>query len=170
MRIAGNITACFDFLASLDEAFGLAGTLPATLGKSAVGVANGSGAFEASVVLPFTLSLTASTPLNWDLTALLWPDGTTPAVFAYLRGLLAWNAADPATHASAVTKVGPASANGWLGPFGGTTPTLEIRAGSPLLIADLSGGAHWAVSPTHRYLALDPGPDDQTINGILFGV
>jgi hypothetical protein len=90
-------------------------------------------------------TLAASASEQLDLTALVDPLGQALA-FATVKAIyLAANAANPGD-----ITFGAAAANPFLGPLGGTTPTLALRPGGvTLLVAPQTG---WTVSGTAKLL------------------
>lgn len=109
----------------------------------------------------FALSLATSTPADVDLTALgsqTIHAGDTS--FALVNKLIFANLG-----ANAVT-VKPSTANGFVGPLGGTDPTYTIPAGSTLVLHSVAG---WAVDSTHKSLNFDPGANAGSITLAIGG-
>lgn len=116
------------------------GTTKASLTlEHALTLANGTGSSQADRVFSDQRTLTASATETLDLTSLTGPLGDSIS-FAKVKAIMIKAAAGNTNN----VVVGAAASNAFVGPFGGTTPTLSIPpGGSILLLAPVSG---WAVA------------------------
>lgn len=108
-------------------------------GHADIQVDNGTGNNQADLVFSDQRTLTASSTETLDLSSLVGPLGEAVA-FAKIKAILI--KASPNNTNSVI--VGAAGSNPFLGPLGGTTPTLTIPPGGEILLAAPKAG--WAVS------------------------
>lgn len=115
------------------------------------------------VVAAKTIILAASTPQEIDLTGLV--DDAGVKVFGKVQLFYVRSSSSTAGHKVAV---GGGASNPWTAPFGGTTPTVEAHAGSPILLTRLLDDG-WTVDGTHKTVKLDPGANSQSVVLIVGG-
>lgn len=109
----------------------------------------GTGPNQAQRHYSTTNTLSASTPVSIDLTAVTTSDGTTG--FAHVRGLFIYN--DDPTN---VITFGGGS-NPFVPFLGGTSPTVVIQPGTCQPFQKPLGTNGWAVSSGSKVVQLDPG-------------
>lgn len=116
------------------------GTTKASLTlEHALTLANGTGSSQADRVFSDQRTLTASASETLDLTSLTDPSGASIS-FAKVKAIMI-KAASGNTNS---VVVGNAASNPFVGPLGGTTPTITIPpGGSVMLLAPVSG---WSVA------------------------
>lgn len=102
--------------------------------------ANGSGANQASKIFSDRRTLAASGTEDLDLAGGLTGALGGALTFATVKALMI--SARPGNTNNVV--VGPAAANGFLGPFGDASDRIAIRPGGVLLVTAPAGG--WAVT------------------------
>jgi hypothetical protein len=108
-------------------------------GADPIDLASGTGSNQADLVYSDTRTLAASANETLDLTSLIGPLGEA-VNFAKIKAILIKAAAGNTNN----VVVGDAAADPFLGPLGGTTPTIAIPPGGEVLLAAPVGG--WATS------------------------
>lgn len=163
MALSGNIQVGVNLQTKTTDAAGGFIQKVATLGTAARAIGSGTGANQGTKFWEFPVALAASTPQTFDLTALANGDGTT-TTFAAVKGYYFDNT-DGTDGDKVIFK--PAAATPITRPFSGTTPSIEICAGSPVYIGNhLATG--WPVG-TAKSFTLDPGTAAQTVNVVIWG-
>lgn len=163
MSLSGNVTVGVNLQTKTVDSAGGTNQKLAALGTAARSIANGSGANQGTKFWESPIVLVASTPQTFDLTALPNGDGTTTS-FAAVKGYFFDNV--DGTDGDKVT-FKPAAATPITRPFSGTTPGLELCAGSPVYLGNhLATG--WPVG-TAKSFTLDPGAAGQTVNAVIWG-
>lgn len=142
-------------------------TTPVNLpsGGLPIAFAPGTGPGQISDVWSDTRSYNA-TPTVHDLTALTAAATNTGlGAFAKIKVLHVQN--NEAADSGKDIIVGANATTPFVGPLGGTTPTITVKAGCSLLIYDLST-AGWTCS-TAKFLKLDPGANNVSVTLTLAG-
>lgn len=121
---------------------------------------DGTGADQAQKVATVDDSVTAAAADTHDLQAIVGPFGTVN--FTAIKELWIYN------KGNADLIVGNAAANPWLGPLGGTTPTITVPPGMclPLLNHTAAG---WAVSGSAKNLKIDAASGTQAYELYIVG-
>lgn len=125
---------------------------------------SGTGISQVNKLWVRTVSLSASTPVTLDLTALTGGVGDTS--FAAIKSITFINH-ETAGGGKDVT-VGAAASTPFTGPLGGTTPTIDVQAGTSLPWVNPEA-AGWACG-TNKNLKLDPGANAITLSLVIAGI
>lgn len=103
-------------------------------------LSNGSGANQAAKIFSDSRSVALSSNEDLDLAAVLTSAFGAPITFATIKAIMI---RARATNTNNVV-VGPAAANGFLGPFGDASDRLSIKPGGVLLVT--APGTGWTVT------------------------
>lgn len=148
-------------------ASGIANDIAIDVPVTAVGAVNVAGvqtALDATKLWTRAISLSASTPVNLDLTALTSGQGDT--AFADVTMLALINT-EGATSGRTLTIGAEGSANEWYDPLGASGSKLIVPAGSTRLLY-LPTAAGWTVA-TRKLLKLDPGANPCAVVVVIAG-
>lgn len=132
MGLRGTYGASSD-LASVASVFGEATSFAAAL-------ASGTGANQADLMFADQRTLSASATENLDLAGGLTDAFGTTLTFAKIKAIMV--RAAPGNTNDVV--IGGAASNAFVGPFGGTTPTVAVKPGGFLLLFAPATG--WTVT------------------------
>ena len=106
----------------------------------ALSLANGTGNNQADLVWSDTRTLSASATENLDLAGSLADAYGATITFAKIKAIIVTAAAGNTNDVI----IGNAASNGFTGPFGGATHTVQVKAGGVFLIAH--PGTGWTVT------------------------
>lgn len=131
-----------------------------------INFSNGTLAGQVSVKWFDSRTYASSTPVTLDLTTLAGAaTNTGSAAFAKVKVFAIYN--NEVADSGKDLIIGNAAATPFAGPFGGTAPTITVKAGCSFVIYDLST-AGWACG-TNKNLKIDPGANNVSASIVLAG-
>jgi len=97
--------------------------------KTAINITHGTGADQADLIWHDTRTINAATNDDLDLAGVLQDAFGNVLTFARVKLLYVYNKSTDMT-----LTIGPAASNGFSTPFGGTTPSVNIKPGGIFLL------------------------------------
>lgn len=164
MAVSGQIVNSVSL--SISSTTNTAGTATEScnLGTTPRTITDGSGDNQFAKVWTGVLTLTTPTAQTIDMTALT--GGVGSVSFSTLKFFRVTNRD---TTSSSKVLIGPGASNGFVGPFLGTTPTMDAYASGTVTLIDRPLGTGYTVDSTHKTIKFDPGAASQIIEVTLAG-